>query len=161
MGESVRVQEMALVTLAENGQTSIIAQAQPGRLTRMGTEAHRVFPLHSTGVGKVLLAYQPEGVLAPYLAAPDLPRYTAQTITSSTRLRQELFRIRARGYAIDNEEQEVGVYSLAVPVRDSYGRVIAALGISGPKRRLTPQFLQTSLMEMLRISTLIGPLLSR
>ena len=156
------VQEMTQIAVAENGHTSIVAQAQPDRSRRTGTDAqaHRVFPLHRTGLGKVLLAYQPEGGSAPSLPSPDQPRCTAGTTPSPTSLRQELVRIRAYGYAIDNEEQEGGVYTLAVPVHQTSGRVIAALGISGSTRRLSPQILQASLKELLRTSALIGPLMS-
>jgi DNA-binding IclR family transcriptional regulator len=83
-------------------------------------------PMHTTGVGKVLLAHAPEDVQAAVLA--DLPRITPYTITSPARLAEQLRRVRRDGYAQTSEEMSLGACSLAVPVRTN-GAVIASLGV--------------------------------
>jgi DNA-binding IclR family transcriptional regulator len=85
-------------------------------------------PLHTTGVGKVLLAHAPSAVIQTYCER-GLPRYTPYTITEPGRLMRELQAVRNRGYAHASEEMTLGNCSVAVPVRDVDGSVIAALGI--------------------------------
>jgi DNA-binding IclR family transcriptional regulator len=87
-------------------------------------------PLHATGVGKVLLAYAPDEVQREVLGA--LTRVTAYTIVQPGRLRQELARVRADGYAQTSEEMSLGACSVAVPVVDGGGTVVAALGLVVP-----------------------------
>jgi len=87
-------------------------------------------PLHATGVGKVLLAYAPASVQAQVLAS--LTRVTPYTITAPGRLREQLRRVLREGYAYTSEEMSLGACSVAVPVSDADGRVIAALGMVVP-----------------------------
>ena len=87
-------------------------------------------PLHATGVGKVLLAYAPEQVQVAALS--ELPRITRHTITQPGRLRREIERVRAVGFAETHEEMSLGAHSVAVPVRNGDDRVVAALGLVVP-----------------------------
>jgi DNA-binding IclR family transcriptional regulator len=90
-------------------------------------------PMHATGVGKVLLAYGPDEVLAEVLG--NLNRVTAYTITQPARLLDQVRRVRADGYATTGEEMSLGACSVAVPVRGAGGEVVAALGIVVPELR--------------------------
>lgn len=83
-------------------------------------------PLHSTGVGLVLLAYAPTDFADAYLAG-ELRRFLPQTMTSPADLRRRLAGIRAEGLAVMSEEMTAGSSSIAAPVRDRTGRVVAAL----------------------------------
>lgn len=85
-------------------------------------------PLHATGVGKVLLAHAPASVVHE-CCERGLARRTPYTITEPGRLNQELHAVRTRGFARANEEMTLGNCSVAVPVLDATGEVIAALGI--------------------------------
>jgi DNA-binding IclR family transcriptional regulator len=89
-------------------------------------------PMHSTGVGKVLLAYAPEDVRRQVLSAPR--RFTAYTITEPERLSAQLDRILSDGYATTIEEMTLGACSVAVPVRRR-DDVVAALGLVVPNLR--------------------------
>ena len=84
-------------------------------------------PMHATGVGKVLLAYAPDGVRTAVLA--NLPRITPYTVVHAGRLAEQLDRVRRDGYAQTSEEMSLGACSVAVPVRSAGGEVVAALGI--------------------------------
>ncbi len=90
-------------------------------------------PLHATGVGKVLLAYAPDEVR--HVALSTLTRITPYTITQPGRLRSELARVRQTGFAQTSEEMSLGACSVAVPVRDGAGTVVAALGLVVPALR--------------------------
>jgi DNA-binding IclR family transcriptional regulator len=91
-------------------------------------------PMHATGVGKALLAHQPDWFIRSYLGRP-LERPTARTITDPTLLARELQQVRTRGVAVTDEEMTLGTCSLAVPVRDVDGEVVAAVGIVVSSRR--------------------------
>lgn len=95
-------------------------------------------PLHCTGVGKTLLAYQGEEVLARLAKSPGFERYTSRTLTSLAQLRKELEKIREQGYAVDNEEAVEGLRCVAGPVFDHTGRILAAFSVAAPATRLTP-----------------------
>lgn len=84
-------------------------------------------PLHTTGVGRVLLADAPPGVLEEVLA--NLTPMTPRSITDPVRLRQELADTRRRGYSMTMEEMSLGTGSIAVPIRPVPGPVVAALGV--------------------------------
>lgn len=84
-------------------------------------------PLHATGVGKVLLAHAPPEVQETVLGS--LERVTPYTVTQPGRLRAQLRRVRREGFAQTSEEMSLGACSVAVPIRDGDGGVVAALGI--------------------------------
>lgn len=97
-------------------------------------------PLHSTALGKVLLAFQPEAESSRIIRQIKLKPLTANTISSKTKLTAELRKVRKRGYAFDFRESEQGVECIAAPIRNHLGDTIAALSISGPQRKMkTPQ----------------------
>jgi DNA-binding IclR family transcriptional regulator len=83
-------------------------------------------PMHATGVGKVLLAYAPEETRVAVFE--HLTRITPYTITQPGRLREQLRRVHADGYATTSEEMSLGACSVAVPVSDRTGEVVAAIG---------------------------------
>lgn len=94
-------------------------------------------PLHCVANGKALLAFQPTDEIKHVLAG-HLPRFTDQTITDPDKLRDELTGVRERGYAIAIGEIEQGLNGVAAPVRNGTGATIAAVSISGPSYRVTP-----------------------
>lgn len=101
--------------------------------TRVGTRV----PLHCTGVGKACLADLPNEFLLEYWRTTEKKRYTEKTITDEPRLKTDLQVIRRLGYAVDDEEMEIGVRCVASAIRQDRGNVIAAMSISGPSSRLT------------------------
>lgn len=121
------------LAVRENDQVLYIdrlsGQASVPVVSRVGSR----LPLHSTGVGKVLLAYAPDSVRSAVLG--NLTRITPYTITQPGRLQAELSRVRQEGYAQTSEEMSLGACSVAVPVRGADDQVIAALGIVVPSLR--------------------------
>ena len=101
-------------------------------VSRSGTR----LPLHATAVGKVLLAHAPDDVLAEALR--DLRRVTDRTVVEPGRLLRQLATVRRRGYALTTEEMSSGTTSVAVPVRDGEGRLLAALGVVASTTRREP-----------------------
>lgn len=92
-------------------------------------------PVHCTGVGKAILAFQPTAKIDA-IVADGLKRFTDTTITDGRKLKSELKLIRARGYAVDEGEHQPGIRCVGAPIHDRAGRVVAGLSASGPARRL-------------------------
>jgi len=95
-------------------------------------------PLHCVSTGKVLLAYRSEQEIEQIIAK-GLSHRTDKTITDPRRLREELANIRRRGYATGLEELEEGLNAVAAPIRNHEGEVIAAVSVSGPSYRVSPE----------------------
>ena len=87
-------------------------------------------------MGRVLLAFQPEEKVREYLANTKLIPRTKRTITSRTRLLEELEEIRKKGYAIVDQELEIGLRSIAVPVSGKSGSVVAAMNVGTQAARM-------------------------
>ncbi|MFI2334122.1 IclR family transcriptional regulator [Nocardia rhamnosiphila] len=113
-------------------------------------------PAHATAVGKALLAYHP--VAAGRALSAPLPSLTPRTVTDAAQLESELSTIRRRGVSFDDQEGQLGLACLAVPVFDGPGRAIAALSISGKAGHLDVGGLEARLRricaEASRVSTL-------
>lgn len=118
------------------------------RAIRMGFGLGVRAPLHCTAPGKALLAFQPAEFIEETIAR-GLPRRTPATITGPQAFRQELAAVRARGYAIEDEEIEAGLRSIATVVRNDGGGVIAAIGIAGPAHRMTRRLLVSYARDLL------------
>jgi len=103
---------------------------------RMGSKVGTRAPVHATAVGKALLAFQPEEQIARIIAR-GLPSSAPNTVVGGKALQRELELVRARNYAVDDEESEVGLRSIAAPIRNDSGNVIAAISIAGPVHRMT------------------------
>jgi DNA-binding IclR family transcriptional regulator len=93
-------------------------------------------PLHITAVGKLFLLEDGAEGLRGYAQRTRLPQYTRNTYTSVAALEKELDRIRRNGYAVDNEEAELGVRCIGAGVRDDAGGLVAGLSVSAPAERM-------------------------
>ncbi|CAL9367470.1 Transcriptional regulator KdgR [Streptomyces sp. enrichment culture] len=150
LGETANIavldDDAAVNIMQARGTASVTAQNWLGRRT----------PLHATSSGKVLLAHLPPTLREGLLARP-LHRFTERTVTGASVLRGELEAVVAQGYAATLEELEVGLAAVAAPVRTHDGKVIAAISVSGPVYRLTPD----RLPELARRTVAAGAELSR
>ena len=132
------VGETANLAMLDGEMAVYVAQASSTHSMRMFTEVGRRVHLHCTGVGKMLLAALPEEQVRAVAQHTGLPAATEHSITEIEALLDELARIRERGYAVDDGEQEVGVRCFAVPVVGA--PIPAALSVSGPAARVTRTF---------------------
>lgn len=109
----------------------ILQKIDPPDSIRMFSRVGAMVPAHCTGQGKTLLAFSPRETVERVINTHGLQRFTANTITTSNALFEELAAIRSRGYAIDNSEHERHIKCVAVPVLDDQGAVEAALSMTG------------------------------
>lgn len=107
-------------------------------------------PAYCTSMGRVLLAYLPTEQLEQYLSRVNLVPNTTRTITTVDRLRLALRNVRRNGFALVDQELEVGLRSLAVPVYAPSGRVVATINLSGNAPRLSVIEMQTRFLTPLR-----------
>jgi IclR family acetate operon transcriptional repressor len=127
--------ETANLAVLEGDFVVYVGQVPSPRRLRMFAEVGRRVLPHSTAVGKVLLAGRPVGDAVAVFERTGMPRRTPNTITDLTAMLTELGLVKARGYAMDLGEEELGVHCLAVPVWDG-DRVVAAMSVSGPADRI-------------------------
>jgi len=109
----------------------VVHRKIPRGRTREQRDMGRELNVHTTALGKVLLAYLPEGQRAELLRGLVLVRRTARTIVSKAKLMAELAEVRRQGYATADEEEYVGVRSLGAPIYDSRRKVRAAVALNG------------------------------
>lgn len=134
--------------MAETGETVNLAILDGGEVIFVGqVETHepiRAFfrpgtrsPGHASGIGKAIMAYFDEQALAARLPRV-LSGHTPGTITDHDMLRLDLAKIRARGWAVDNEERTEGMRCIAAPIFNSFGEAVAGVSLSGPSVRVRP-----------------------
>lgn len=108
-----------------------LAHVDSRKAPRMYTLIGHKNPLHATGIGKVLLAYESEEFLDKVIKIEGLTSYTKRTVTNKNDLVEQLENIRKNGYAIENEELALGRACIAAPVRGRGGKVVGGISISG------------------------------
>lgn len=129
--------ETANMALLDGDEVVYVAQVPSHHSVRMFTEVGRRVLPHTTGVGKALLAQAPDDQVRALLARTGMPAATGKTITTPEAFLEAIAQVREAGYAVDDNEQEIGVRCLAVPVPDS--PTSAAISISGPAGRVTEE----------------------
>lgn len=116
-------------------------------------------PMYCTGVGKSILARLPESEVASIWSRTPVTQFTATTIVTLAQMHQELEQVRRLGYAMDNEEHEIGVSCIAASICDFTGCPIAAISISAPSARIL-HFKDTFAPKLMatanEISTILG-----
>jgi IclR family transcriptional regulator, KDG regulon repressor len=126
--------ESSQVGVLDGDDVVYVDRLESAHSLRLFTETGRRVPAHCTSSGKVLLAHAPEHVREAFLARP-IARLTPHTIVDADVLRGELATVRTRGWAEAINEREIGVASLAAPIRDLHGEVVASISIGAPVAR--------------------------
>ena len=132
-----RLHESCSASVLDDQDIVYVARASTNRIMTIGLSVGARLPAYCTSMGRVLLAQLSPRDLDAYLARADLHARTERTITSPDRLRTELERVREQGWCMQDQELEDGVRSVAVPVRDSDGRVVAAINVSAHASRVS------------------------
>ncbi len=139
------------VATLDGDEIVYIARTQvPSRVMAVDLHIGSRLPAYCTSMGRVLLAYLPPEELEAYLARAELLPHTTRTITSADKLRLALRTVRRLGYAVVDQELEVGLRSLAVPVYAPSGRVVATVNLSGNAPRLPVFDMQSNFLAPLR-----------
>ena len=134
----VRTGETVQMAVLDGREVVYIERLESPNTLRLFLEVGQRNHAHCTGTGKCLLAFLGDEQLASILDGWELPPKTDATITDVVELRRELKRIRSQGYAVNAHESEPGVVSVAAPIRDRTGRVVASISVAGPAPRMDP-----------------------
>lgn len=116
--------------------------------------------LHSSGLGKAILAWLPDNEVNLLYPDEDLPVYTPSTIKTKSELREALAMTRKKGWAFDNAEDSEGVYCVGAPVLNSHGKVIAAISAVGVAFQVNEQTIPDIVKYALEASNMISDNLS-
>lgn len=153
LGESVNL------AVLDGDEIVYVAQVQPSEnFMRMFTEVGRRAQPHTTGVGKAILATQPDSDVLDLLRRTGMARRTERTLDTPADFLADLERIRERGYAIDDGEQELGVRCVAVVVPDAPRPM--AVSMSGPLTRVTDEMVAAAAPILREAAARIGSELS-
>lgn len=145
-------QETANLAVFDRDRATYVEQVSPPRTLLISVRPGTHAPLHASGSGKVLLAYQPAKVAETLLRREPLPVLTPHTTTDPDDVLSELRAAREQGYAQDLDEREEGVRCVAAPVLARDGSVVAAVSISGPAQRLTDERVRAAIPRVKGIS---------
>src|SRR6185312_78899 len=127
-----------------------IARSSSSRVMSDDLHVGSLLPAFCTSMGRVLLSFLHPEQLEQYLARVKLVSYTARTVSSTDKLRVVLRNVRRQGYALVDQEYEIGLRSLAVPIYSSTGRVTATLNLSGSSPRMPVYEMQSRFLPHLR-----------
>ena len=137
-----KTQESVHLAILDGTAIMYIYNLESTQAIRMRSDIGVRKPAYCTAEGQAILPFQAPGVVEAVIAAGLTPR-TPQTITDPEKLKSALAAIRKRGCAIEDEESEIGMRSIAAPIRDDAGEVVAAVGIAGPVTRLSKKAVTT------------------
>ena len=130
--------ETAHIAVFKDDQALYLLKIDSSNPVHLLSHAGKKNPIHSTSTGQILLAYQEESIINKVMER-ELIGYTERTITDPMKLKNELQIIRKKGYAVSQEELHKGVGSIAAPVTNIKGEIIAAVSIAGPMSRINQQ----------------------
>jgi DNA-binding IclR family transcriptional regulator len=123
-----------LLGILDSTEALVIAKARPSDKVKFDSGQH--FGLHCTALGKSLIAFLPKPELTKLLQNTVLTKHNLNTISSLPGLEAHLRTVRACGFAIDNEEYELGVRCVAAPIFNFLGKPVASICVFGPNERL-------------------------
>jgi IclR family pca regulon transcriptional regulator len=144
------VQESSSVSILDGDDIVYVARVPARRIMSVSISVGTRFPAYATSMGRVLLAGLPDDELSVRLARAELAGFTPRTITSPARLREEIARVRRQGYALVDEELELGLRSLAAPIRGRGGEVAAAVNLSAHAPRTSVADMKRHMLAPLR-----------
>jgi IclR family pca regulon transcriptional regulator len=146
---AAEVRESSSVSVLDGDDIVYVGRVPTSRIMRVSINVGTRFPAHATSMGRVLLAALAPDELDAYLSRAELRALTERTITDPATLRAELDRIRAQGWALVDQELEEGLRSIAAPIRDRDGHVVAAVNVSAHASRASPETVKSTLLEPL------------
>lgn len=147
--------ETANLGILSGDEVVFVAQVESHDPIRAFFRAGERRAAHASGIGKALLAQQPEEALRKFFRDKALAKFTDKTLTDPKFLRADLEMIRARGFSVDDEERNLGMRCIAAAIFDENGEAAAGLSISGPSGRLDPARIEKLGPEVARAAALV------
>ncbi|HET8861356.1 IclR family transcriptional regulator domain-containing protein [Marivirga sp.] len=131
------VNESCSMSVLDGYDIVYVARVQTNRIMTISLGVGTRLPVYATSMGRVLLAGLPDGEMKEFLRGVKAEQLTPNTITDSEKLIERVQLVKERGWALADQELEIGVRSIACPIKDKYGKTISALNISGHASRVS------------------------
>jgi IclR family transcriptional regulator, pca regulon regulatory protein len=147
---SAKTRESCSIATLDLPDIVYVARVPTSRIMTVALGVGARLPAYPTSMGRVLLADLADDELTSYLATLQAESLTARTVTVPDKLRETVSRARADGFALVDQELELGLRSIAAPIRNSRGRTIAALNVSAHASRSTPASLRADVLPHLQ-----------
>lgn len=148
------------MAIMEQDEAVLVSKVDPPDIFRLATWTGKRMDFHCTAVGKAIAAFLPEERLDELISVRGLPRHNENTVVSRRKLKLQLSEVRKAGHALDDEEEELGLRCLGVPVFNHEGRVVAAISISGTIAQIQPdnvaRLAELAMSAGARISSALG-----
>lgn len=144
------IRESSSVSVLDAEDVVYVARVPVSRIMTVSINVGTRFPAYATSMGRVLLAGLDADELDAYFARVTPQQLSPRSLTSVRALREEIARVRRAGFAVVDQELEVGLRSIAVPVHDRTGRVVAAANVSAHASRRTVEDMERDLLAPLR-----------
>ena len=149
-----KLEESVFAAVLEDEDVVYVASATPPRrFVNISASVGSRAPANAVSTGRVLLAALPEEELLKYLDRVTLKKQTPNTVTSKVKLRGLIEEAGAKGWSIVDQELEIGLRSISVPIRDKNGVVIAALNVACPSSRITLEDMHTKILLELQAAS--------
>lgn len=137
------------MAILERGEAVLVSKFEPIGIVRLATWIGKRMDVHCTSLGKALLAHLSKDDILAVLKAHGMPRHNEYTIASPKKLLRDLATVAERGYALDDEEDEIGLRCIGVPILDGSNAAVAAISVAGTSAQVTRENL-TPLSNMLK-----------
>lgn len=144
------------VAMHERGQVIYFNSIKAQDVNVLYTQSGQRAPMHCSSVGKAMLAFLPDKYLKDYVLSKPLKSLTPNSITDVDMLLSDLQKTRQRGYAYDNEEIEMGLRCVGVPVFDMTGYPFAAISVCGPVHRMTSERMEDIAKSLKKCALLVS-----
>lgn len=145
----------------DNSEVLYLDKVVSDSLTSIVSEIGTRLPMHCSALGKVLLAQKSKAELKRYIDQKGLPALTGRTITTVAKLEQELEKVRAQGYAVDDGEVMEGLRCIAAPIMDANGKVRYTISVSGQVRDMYGRRLENIISQTIRAAAEISYAISK
>jgi IclR family pca regulon transcriptional regulator len=145
-----RLHESCSMTVLDGDEIVYVARASTRRIITVGLSVGSRLPIYCTSMGRVLLAFASEAERSGYFSRLRPVRHTPHTIVDRQGLRAEIQRVRAQGYAFVDQELEIGLRSMAVPVRRLDQSVVAAVNVGAQAARVDGETMVRDYLPVLR-----------
>ena len=142
--------EMAYIGIIRQNSVVYLDGEETTQIVKVANRVGLRLPIHCTAIGKAQIAYASEEELEKLGILNHMERFTLNTIVDKVKFTKHIKEVARRGYAIDNEEYNLGVRCVGVPLRDYMGRVVAGISVSGPSFRMTDELLKGKIIPVVK-----------
>jgi IclR family KDG regulon transcriptional repressor len=142
--------EMACIGTIRQGSAIYLDVEEPNQMVKVADRVGWRLPIHCTAIGKAQIAFVSEEELEKLGVLDNMDKFTENTIVDKVEFIKHIKEVAKQGYAVDNEEHNLGVRCVGVPLKDYTGRVVGGISVSGPSFRMTDEVLKRKIIPVVK-----------